>query len=178
MSPPAAASPGLLIRAQETSTWRAECLRALAVLAFAGALGLVVNRLIDKPVPLLSANGPGALPERATRISLPAFTTLLSSQKALLLLDVRTPAAFNREHAPGALNAPSDNFAAHYQELSLSAILQAAEEVVLLCESDDCPSADRVARFLRDLKHENVRVFEGGWGAYVKAGLQVERTAP
>ena len=44
---------------------------------------------------------------------------------------------------------------------------------MLICESDDCLTADRTAKLLKDLHYPNVRVFYGGWNSYVEAGLPV-----
>jgi len=156
------------------ASWRMECLRAVAVVVSSAALALATNHFAAYPVPLLAADGPGALPERAERIGVAEFKNLLASQKAVLLLDVRRDEAFNAGHAAASLHAPADDFAAQYERLNLDAKLQTAEQVVLICESDDCLSADRVAKLLKDLRYPNVRVFYGGWSAYVEAGFQVE----
>jgi 3-mercaptopyruvate sulfurtransferase SseA len=149
-------------------------LRALGVVAVSAALALVTNAFCPRPVPLLAADGPGALPERALRISADDFRELLAARKASFLLDVRTAMSFRTAHAPDAVNAPADAFLQHYQELGLQSKLTAAEEIVLICEADDCPSADRVAKLLKEVGHPNIRVLYGGWSAYVKGGFPVE----
>jgi len=155
-------------------SWKTECLRAAAVVLLSAGLALAINRLSSYPVPLLAADGPGALPERAQRIGAEEFRKLLASQKAVLLLDVRRDEAYSGGHAAGSLHAPFDDFAASYERLNLDARLQEAEEVVLICESDDCLSADRTAKLLKDLHYPNVRVFHGGWNAYLEAGFPLE----
>ena len=161
-------------RGRAGASWKTEGLRAAAVVALAAALALATNCLSSYPVPLLAADGPGALPERAQRIGVEEYKKLLVSQKAVLLLDVRREEAYNAGHAAGSLHVPFDDFAAYYERLNLDSKLEEAEEVVLICESDDCLSADRTARLLKDLRYPNVRVFYGGWNAYVEAGFQVE----
>ena len=175
MNQPAATPPpaGMAISSARTP-WKTECRRALAAVALSAVLALGTNFLSADPVPLLAADGPGALPERAERISAAGFKELLASQKAVLLLDVRRDEAFSAGHAAGALHAPFDDFPARYERLNLDSRLLAADEVVLICESDDCLSADRVAKLLKELQYSNVRVFYGGWNAYVDAGFQVE----
>jgi len=174
MTSSAPSAPALIVHARPRATWRTECLRAAAVVAVSALLGLAVNLLSSRPVPLLASDGPGALPERAERIAAAALQELLASQKAVLLLDVRRETVFAAAHPTGAVSAPSDGFEAHYQRLDLSNRLLAFEEIVLVCESDDCPSADRVAKFLKELQHTHVRVLYGGWNAYVQTGLPVE----
>ena len=172
-----AESPHGAWTAEENVSWRGECLRSVAVVAVSAAVALGLNCLTAKPVPLLASDGPGSLPERALRINVEDLRTLLASGRAVLLLDVRRDEPFQAGHAVGALPAPADDFAAHYQNLNLSTRLLAAEDIILVCESDDCPSADRVAKFLKDLQHANVRVIYGGWQAYAQAGLPVEAAA-
>jgi len=156
--------------------WKTECLRVLAVAAFSTVLALAVNFLSAYPVPLLASDGPGALPERAERIGAAAFKELLAAQPAVLILDVRRAEAFQAGHAAGALHVPFDDFPAQYERLNLDARLQGAAETVLICESDDCLSADRFAKLLKELQYPHVRVFYGGWNAYLDAGFQVEPT--
>lgn len=158
--------------------WRVECLRALAILAAAALLALATNAFSDKPVPLLAPDGPGAPPERAPRISIDALKSALASQRALLLLDVRRPEIYAAAHPAGAKNAPAEEFLEAYTRLNLSTLLRAAEDVVLLCDSAQCPAADRVAKTLRTFKHDNVRVLQDGWVVYENSGLPVEKGVP
>lgn len=174
MSEPPAAAPALVVRARERPAWKTECLRAAGVVAASAALALAVNFRSPNPVPLLAADGPGALPERARRIGAAELRELLAARRAVLFLDVRRDEPFKAGHAPGALHAATEEFAVHYQDLDLATKLLAAEEVVLICEADECPSADRVAKFLKELQHTNVRVYHGGWTAYVQAGFPLE----
>jgi rhodanese-related sulfurtransferase len=174
MMPPPAPVPSEAVGAASRISWARECGRSAAIMALAAVLGLGTNFLSGKPVPLLAANGPGALPERAERVNIAALKELLNGPRVVLFVDVRRADPFKASHAVGSLNAPSDEFATYYQELDLSSKLQAAEDVVLICESDDCPSADRVAKFLKDLQHTNVRVLYGGWTVYAQAGLAAE----
>jgi len=154
--------------------WKTDFLRAAAVVFFSAMLALATNYCCAYPVPLLASDGPGALPERAERIGVEEFKKLVASQKAVLLLDVRRDEVFNAGHAAGSLHTPFEDFAAQYERLNLDAKLQAADEVVLICESDDCLTADRAAKLLKDLHYPNVRVFYGGWSAYAEAGFPVE----
>jgi 3-mercaptopyruvate sulfurtransferase SseA len=44
----------------------------------------------------------------------------------------------------------------------------------VVCDSELCPAGDRVAKILESMNHKNVRVLQGGWDAYEKAGLEKE----
>jgi rhodanese-related sulfurtransferase len=96
--------------------------------------------------------------------------------RALLLLDVRPEEDHGHGHPHQALHAPAKDFARHYQRLGLATVLKAAEGVVVMCASETCPQADRVAKELRELGHSSLWVLQGGWEAYRASGLEdVER---
>jgi len=141
-------------------------------------LALILNALSDKPVPLLDKNGPGAPPERAPRITIAALKDELAAHKVILLLDVRHVETFQAAHPAQAKNAPAEEFLEYYNTLNLAMLLRAAEEVVVLCDSEQCPSADRVAKMLHTFKHDNVRVLQDGWNAYQTSGLPIEKGGP
>ena len=159
----------------ERPSWRADLLRAVAIAAVAVVLGLVTNALNEKPVPVLAHDGPGAPPEKAPRISPEKLASALNAGRAVIILDVRNAEPFRGGHPAEALNLPYASFAEHYQQLNLSTRLRAAEQIVLLCESERCPSADRAAKLLAQLGHTGIVVLHGGWEAYRAAGLPVER---
>ncbi|HYG77313.1 MAG TPA: rhodanese-like domain-containing protein [Planctomycetota bacterium] len=154
-----------------------ELLRVGVILLAAGVLGLATNALSDKPVPLLSKNGPGAPPQRARRMSAETLKKSFEAGRPIIILDVRSADKFAAGHAQNARNAPAAEFIDYYGRLNLSTLLLAAEDVVLLCEGDLCPSADRVAKQLNELGHKNVHVLQDGWEAYRAAGLPVEGSA-
>lgn len=179
MNPPAATPlPDRNCSSAGTASWKTDCRRAAAVAAFSAVLALAINYLSSHPAPLLVFDGPGALPEHAERIGTEALKELLAAQKSVLLLDVRREDAFQAGHAAGALPVPFDAFVAQYQHLNLDSRLQSADEAVLICESEDCLSADRVAHLLKELHYTNVRVLYGGWKAYLDGGFPVERGGP
>ena len=151
---------------------RADLLRLACILAVTSVLGIGANALSRRPVPLLAADGPGALPDRASRISVNRLRRELGSGRALFLLDVRSSEGFKADHAPQALNAPAPEFLDRYRELGLSSVLKAADGVVVICEGGDCSAGDRVAKLLQGLGHPEVRVLEGGWEAYLRGGLE------
>lgn len=156
-------------------SWRREFLRAAGILIVAAVLGLGINIFSRHPVPLLAADGPGALPERWQRIGVEQYKLAEADRKSLLIVDVREPAAFAAGHPAGSVNAPANSFIEHY--LKIAPYIQGADIVVLLCDSDQCPSADRVAKLLHDAGHDNVRVLYDGWKAWSAANLPTESGA-
>jgi rhodanese-related sulfurtransferase len=155
-------------------SWKTECLRALAIVICSSVLAIGVNAFSKNPVPLLDANGPGALPERAPRIQLAQLKEAMAANK-VLVLDVRHEDTFAKAHPQGSINAPAEKFIEHYGRLNLGAFISAAEIVVVVCDSELCPAGDRVAKILESMNHKNVRVLQGGWDAYEKAGLETTK---
>ena len=158
------------------NTWQMELKRVLAILVLATLLALLTNAVSSRPIPLLASDGPGAWPERERRISISDLREALVGNSPPLLLDLRDARAFKIDHPAAAVHAPADEFQANY--MHFSSMLQAAPRIVLMCESEDCPLADRVARFLRDLKVNNVSVLEGGWEAYKRSNLSKSGVQP
>lgn len=165
----------------QSLTWRQHLLRTVIIVVVSILLGLLTNALNAHPINILSPNGPGAWPDRAVRITVTALKEALAASAGkngspgILLLDVRGATEFKAGHAPTAVHVPAAQFIENYGRLNLSTLLNRAEFTVIICESDECPTADRAARVLKDLKHNNVRVLQNGWMAYTKAGMEIVR---
>jgi 3-mercaptopyruvate sulfurtransferase SseA len=151
----------------------ADLLHALLLLLAAAGLGLAANALSRKPLPLLAADGPGALPELAPRLSA-AELAAVKNKAGVLMLDVREDKAFARGHAPNALHAPITRFLETMIGAEAGARVAAAELVLIVCDSGTCPAGDRAYKLLEPFGHKNVRVLEGGWPADEASGLPVE----
>jgi 3-mercaptopyruvate sulfurtransferase SseA len=161
----------------QAAGWRIDFFRAFIVLIASSLMALTLNALSDKPVPLLAKDGPGAMPERAPRVTIVELKELLT-KRVVFFLDVRHTDAFQSGHPALAKNAPAEEFMEYYNRLGLASVLPAAQEVIVLCDSELCPMADRVAKFLRGFKHENVRVLQDGWNAYQASGMPIEKGGP
>jgi 3-mercaptopyruvate sulfurtransferase SseA len=144
----------------------------LAILGVAFILGVGLNELNSRPIPLLAADGPGALPSRFERISIQQLRDAHASRQSVLLLDVRHEKTFKLNHPQNAQNSPAEKFINYYN--TLKPWIELADIVVVLCDSEHCPSADRVAFFLSEAGHLKVRVLQGGWKAYEASDLPVE----
>jgi thiosulfate/3-mercaptopyruvate sulfurtransferase len=155
---------------------RRDIARLAAIVAASTALALATNALSARPVPILSARGPGAWPEREPRVTAEALRSALASGRPPLLLDARSEEAFRLSRPAGAVHVPYERLAGAYGALAQT--LREASSVVVLCENESCPSADRAARLLAELGHANVAVLHGGWEAYRAAGLPVREGAP
>lgn len=147
--------------------WGRELLRAAIIIAAAGTLGLTLNAFKDKPLAVFDANGPGAIPDEP-RVTPAQLKEWLNSKKTVLLLDVRNDDNYNLGHAPQSIRAPEPQFDESYHAQNLETILRAADNVVVLCDSSECPAADRIAKSLREMGHKNVSVLQDGWRGYLQ----------
>jgi rhodanese-related sulfurtransferase len=159
----------------------------VALLAIASlAAGLVMNRLSDRPLPIvyqtteqrfdaelttLVTASPFKIAPAAT-VRLQEFHSAVESKSALIL-DARPSVFFEQGHVPGALNLARDAFARDYRQLA--PVLKSATDkpVIVYCAGGDCHDSRLVANALMSLGFSNVRVFTGGWEEWSKARLPV-----
>ena len=156
--------------------WLLEAMRSLTIVLGATFIGLVANMFSPKPVPLFSNKGPGAFIEEAPRISIADLREALAQKSPPLLIDARGEYNYAKAHPSGAINLGPREFMQKYEKFA--PILKAAPEIVVLCESEECPLADETAKLLIDLKYRKIRVLFGGWKAYKTSGLPVESASP
>jgi rhodanese-related sulfurtransferase len=90
-------------------------------------------------------------------------------------VDVRSSEAFREGHPAGAIHAPAHAFLDEYSRQGLGGLLQVADGIVVLCESDRCFLGDSVAKQLMALGHEGVYVFDGGWEAFRISGSRIAK---
>lgn len=156
--------------AAKAGLFQNDWVRAGLIVILAAALGLTTNAFSRKPVPVLASDGPGARPEKGPRVSASDVAAALKST-GVLFLDVRDAAAFAKEHPAGAVNLPITQFLDSLTSQNVPALMASAKKVVLVCDGEDCSASDRAYKDLAALKHPNLKVLEGGWAAYTKAGL-------
>jgi rhodanese-related sulfurtransferase len=150
-------------------------LRQAACLVVVGVFcGAAANVLRPNGLPLIRAS---TLPDSAAQLSQGIQTIALLNARKLfeeervLFLDARDPAAFSREHLPGALNVPPGNAAAMVEELR--AIAEAGLHLVAYCDGSRCPLSTELAAALQDLGVE-AAVLVDGLQRWKGAGLPTE----
>jgi rhodanese-related sulfurtransferase len=82
-------------------------------------------------------------------------------EKSAVIVDARKPEQYQTGHIPGAINLPATQ-----PERPLPAQLQERakfQPVIVYCQSETCPYAERVAERLQQEGVTPVQVFEGGW---------------
>lgn len=93
---------------------------------------------------------------------------LVSEDPDTRILDVRTGAEFESVHIPGSFNVPLDLLAEHVREVA-----RLEHPVVLVCQSGN--RATTAQAKLNSAGKTNLRVLEGGIGAWQTAGGEVAR---
>jgi len=156
--------------------WAADLGRATGMLLASSLVAFLMNALSAHPLSVWSKDGPGTWEGTMPRITISQLKEALHLPRSVVLLDVRSEAAFAGGHPAAAWNLPFDRLTEEYTRLGLRPVLRAADLVVVLCESSNCSAADASARLLAHLGHDRVKVLHDGWRAYENSGLGV--TAP
>jgi rhodanese-related sulfurtransferase len=88
-------------------------------------------------------------------------------------LDARTTDLYAQGHVPRALSAPAEeaekSFPPFFERLPLEGTL------VIYCEGGDCSSSLALAKLLHGRGFTDLRVFNGGWEEWERAGLPGEK---
>lgn len=138
-------------------------------------LGVLNHELRDSSLPWIGSWSPEMVAARhlegLEEISLDQALEAYEAGKALFL-DARDPASFASGHLPGALNMPPSEAASMAQEIRTLA--EAGMVPVAYCDGVDCPLSGELARALKELGVEDVRVLVNGWSRWRDAGYPVE----
>jgi rhodanese-related sulfurtransferase len=149
-------------------------LGALALSAGSAVLGLAVNHISPRGIPLL----PSPANQQAgdeLGLPLPAGIGGVDNDEArqalddpsALFLDARSPQEYNEGHLPGALNLPAYEFDDHFFEVMEP--IEEASRIIVYCDGDECSDSIAVAERLVEFGFSEVYVFEGGWRSWVES---------
>lgn len=158
---------------------------ALAIISM--AIGLLINQFRSTPVPLAYQPPQERLAAELTRLikaplvpdtqvetaDLDATRTAVENHGATVL-DARDQAFYRRNHIPGALSLPRDDFGRAYQRLSSTLNKSRDKPIIVYCSGGECHDSRLVARALLSLGFSPVRVFTGGWTEWKAAHLPKE----
>lgn len=112
-------------------------------------------------------------------ITLAEVRTAMGGKNAAktLVVDTRLPEKFDAGHIPGARNMQSSEARAR-SDKALNPELARYKTVIVYGENPASPSARAMTQRLMQLQHDGVRIFWGGWGEWVRAGLPSEKKEP
>jgi len=164
------------------SVLREDLLFVCAMAALSVPVGLGVNSLRSKPLPLRPRPPEerlldGIVVRSSAADTKPAEIDLdeairLHDEKLAVFVDAREAAFYELGRVPGAVSLPRATF----PEVRDS-FVQATEKrrrLIVYCSEPDCVDSTIVAKALMRLGFENVAVFKGGWVEWEAAGLPQE----
>lgn len=93
-------------------------------------------------------------------------------EQRVLFVDVRNLAAWNQGRIPHAVYLPFDQLGEAWDREGTR--LLNAPELILYCDGPHCDLADRLSTQLNSFGIEQIRIYEGGWGAWYASGLPRE----
>jgi len=148
-------------------------LGALALLIGSAALGLAVNRLSPRGIPLLPKAQKG---EQEASLPLPPGTKPMTREqayvafvaKSALFLDGRTAEEYAEGHIAAALSLPAEDFESRFPEIVDQ--MEAAPALITYCRSIECSEGVEIADRLREMLPNPIYVYERGWEAWQEAG--------
>jgi rhodanese-related sulfurtransferase len=97
---------------------------------------------------------------------------LLGADAEVHLIDVRTGPEYESAHIPGSYHVPLDTLREHRDELSR----HLEQPVVLICQSGG--RATQASEHLAESGLPNVRVLQGGMGAWLTTGGDINQGEP
>jgi rhodanese-related sulfurtransferase len=173
---------------------------ALAIVIGASALGLAVNHLSPRRLPLFpvpaagqarsSAAAPGPrslggggsptaaapaaipLPKGLEAISIGEARAAYDKQLALFL-DARPADQYAEARIPGAVSLPADAFDDHFPDAADK--IEASPFLVIYCEGGDCSDAIHVGERLFEYGFLGIRIMVDGFDPWATAGNPVSK---
>ena len=145
---------------------------ALALVIGSAVVGVVVNEISPRGIPLLATgadtDGPAtpALPEGIRGVDLPEARSAFDEQTALFL-DARSYEDYAEGHVPGALSLPAYEFDARFPDIADR--VEGAQSIIVYCDGAECSDSIRVAERLVEYGFSHVSVFESGWRAWAES---------
>jgi rhodanese-related sulfurtransferase len=154
---------------------------AIALVAGSAALGLFVNAISPRGIPLLPS---AAEVEAAPVLPLPegmTAATVSQARSALdggtaLFIDARPPEDYEAGHLPGAVNLPAYEFDDYFPEIVEQ--IEEAPRLIVYCDGAECSDSIHVAERLLEFGFSDISVFEAGYRAWTEAGGPTEEGMP
>jgi rhodanese-related sulfurtransferase len=144
--------------------------RGLAICLVGAGLGLLVNAISPRGLPLL-----GPVPAFDTkgieRIALEEAWALFREDKGVFV-DARSAEEFRAGHIPRALLLPLHAFEETVS--SWTNLIPADTLLITYCSGEECESSTDVAALLVEEGYSQVKVLFGGWEHWKRAGYPVE----
>lgn len=98
------------------------------------------------------------------------------NEGTVVFIDCRSRSQYETGHIPGALSIPYFEMSTILPDFLMQYFPEM--EYVTYCDGTDCDASVIVANELKSIGYDNVRIFFGGWNAWIQAGFPVEQGPP
>ncbi len=151
-------------------------------------LGVLINCLRSKPLPLVYqspaeriqqftaswAVAGGQQPQSVEEIDLNTLRSLLD-KGSIVILDARSAKFYERGHIPTAVRLSRENFEGDFERLLPKLMSPPVKTLVVYCSDKSCEDGITIAKSLAEMGFKSILLFKGGWEAWERAGLSVEK---
>lgn len=155
---------------EELSGLYAAVWRPLFICFLAGCLGILVNAVSTRGIPLFGPV-PSPVIEGIEEVGLEAARALYREGEGTFV-DARSEQEFRVGHIPGALLLSKDTF--EETIVPWKALVPPDTVLITYCAGAGCESSSELAALLMEEGYTQVKVFFGGWKQWFEAGYPVE----
>jgi len=155
--------------------------KIVLLLTVAASLGLLVNRLSPRGIPLIgqwdtelgvvTANTDAAAVWMDFEIPDPETAKQVFDAGSALFVDVRSRDMFDEGHIPGAVSLPLGDFKTRVE--AFAAEVSPAQPLVTYCSGRLCQDSHTAAQLLMERGFENVVVYIDGFPGWIENGYPV-----
>ncbi len=170
----------------------------IAVDAQGGGMKMTSGKLSPNCAPLITPSvAIGCDTQAVSDTQIPKGGRLVSARwlagqlkdSSLLIVDMRSPEAYDEAHVPGAVNLPVDQISSAIDgvpmefdidkvQASLNAIGLTPDSSVVIYDDLGMLNSARLFWTLELVGHENARVVDGGWNAWVAENRETTTAVP
>ena len=146
------------------------------IFLIAVSFALLTNLFRSDSLPLIQPkSASGSFPTKNNQESIISFGVLkeIFNKSGIILIDVRSPQVFKKEHIPWAINIPYHEFPEKLPEIMKQ--ISFSQEIIVYCGGIECFDAKDMAFLLQAKGYKDVKVYKGGWGEWTQNNMPLEK---
>ena len=140
------------------------------------SFALLTNLFRSDSLPLVQLKPASVFsPTKNNQESTVSFEVLKGKFKKsdIILIDVRSPQEFKKEHIPWAINIPYHEFSEKLPEFMQQ--ISFSQETIIYRGGIECSDAQDTASLLKAKGYKDVKVYKGGWGEWTQKNMPLEK---